>query len=121
MESQVGAAALDQSLDHAGLLDRMGGDEDLLREITGLFLEEYPTLVAQIDAGLVHLDPKQVEFAAHTLKGAVANFGMDAPTEAAYQLEQLGRRADLTGGVEALAVLENQLERLRVALLAFVR
>jgi hypothetical protein len=35
-------------IDRAVILDRVGGDEDLLREITAIFLEEYPALIEEI-------------------------------------------------------------------------
>ena len=103
-------------LDIAGLVDRVGGDESLLREITEIFLEEYPVLMSDIRGAIDSRDAVQLERSAHSLKGSVSNFGAADVTAAAYRLETLGRRCELGEAGEALLVLESQLERLRPAL-----
>ena len=82
-------------LDHAVALDRLGGDMELLRECAQLFLEEYPGLLKNIKGAVVARDSAALQRAAHTMKGAVANFGAHGAYEAAYQLELMGRRHDL--------------------------
>ena len=62
-------------LDRALALSRVGGDEDLLREIAGLFLDDYPNLVEKIKQALAANDARGLERASHSLKGSVANFG----------------------------------------------
>ena len=89
-------------IDRAGILDRVGGDEELLREITTIFLEEYPALIDEIQAAVSGRDARRLERAAHSLKGSVANFGAQAATQAAYRLETLGRRGELQDAAIAL-------------------
>jgi HPt (histidine-containing phosphotransfer) domain-containing protein len=103
-------------LDHTAMLDRVGGDMGLLREITAIFLSEYPTLLAEIRMGIIAGDARRVERAAHSLKGAVSNFAAHTVTQAAYQLEVLGRNARLEDAPAALATLESQLAALQPAL-----
>lgn len=88
------------------ILDRVGGDEELLREITEIFLSEYPELLQEIRDAIRAQDPRRLEHSAHTLKGSVSNFGAAAATEAAFQLEAMGRRGDLHDAHEALRALE---------------
>jgi two-component system, sensor histidine kinase and response regulator len=103
-------------IDRAVILDRVGGDEDLLREITAIFLEEYPALIEEIRTAVGNQDAEQLERAAHTLKGSVANFGAQAATQAAYRLEGMGRRGELHGSGSAFEELVSRFEQLHPAL-----
>ena len=49
------------SLDHAVVLERLGGDEALLQEVAQLFLEEYPALMSEICAAAQDGDARRVE------------------------------------------------------------
>ena len=93
------------NLNRAVALERVGGDEDLLREIAGLFLEDYPSLMTKIEQSVATGDAHNLERAAHTLKGSIANFGSDAAYQASFELEQIGRSKDLTRIHEAHARL----------------
>jgi HPt (histidine-containing phosphotransfer) domain-containing protein len=93
------------NLNRALALERVGGDEDLLREIAGLFLEDYPSLIRMIQQALAESDAHNLERAAHSLKGSIANFGSDAAYQAALDLEQIGRSNKLDGAADAYARL----------------
>ena len=93
------------NLNRALALERVGGDEQLLREIAVLFLEDYPSLITQIEKAVAESDAHNLERAAHSLKGSVANFGSDAAYQAAFDLEQMGRSKDLQNMHEAHARL----------------
>jgi two-component system sensor histidine kinase/response regulator len=107
-------------LDRQALLERVGGDDGLLREITKIFLEEYPTLLDEIRSAVAAGDAQRIERAAHSLKGAVANFGAAAATDAAYQMESVGRRGQIEQAPSALISLEFQFQLLRPALLELI-
>src|SRR5688572_27810512 len=79
------------NLDRAIALENVGGDFELLQEVARLFLDDYPTAMANIRAAVEARDAKAVERTAHYLKGALANFGAEATIRAAEHLEQLGR------------------------------
>jgi two-component system, sensor histidine kinase and response regulator len=93
------------NLNRALALERVGGDEELLREIAGLFLEDYPSLITKIEEAVAKQDAHNLERAAHSLKGSVANFGSDAAYQAALDLEQIGRSKNLANMHEALSRL----------------
>src|SRR5688572_30214330 len=114
-------AVLNESVDKAVVLDRLGGDETLLREITEIFLEEYPTLLEEIRAAVQAGDPGRLERSAHTLKGSVANFGAAQATRTAYRLEQIGREQHLDEAPAALRALELHFSALRPALVDMLR
>jgi two-component system, sensor histidine kinase and response regulator len=101
------------TVDRAILLDRVGGDEELLRELTTIFLDEYPDLMREIEVGLAAGDARRVEHAAHSLKGSVANFGAPDATQAAHGLETLARSGRLSDAPPAFALLVVEFERLR--------
>jgi len=93
------------NLNRALALERVGGDHDLLREIAGLFLEDYPSLITKIQQAVADGDANNLERAAHSLKGSIANFGSDAAYQAAFDLEQIGRNKNLEHAAEAYARL----------------
>jgi two-component system sensor histidine kinase/response regulator len=100
------------SLDHAMVLERLGGDEELLQEVAQLFLEEYPTLMSEMCSAAQGGDAHRLERAAHSLKGSIANFGVEPAVQAALNVENIGRSGDLTNAVNAyeqLAALMRQL------------
>src|SRR5688572_8557274 len=81
-------------IDVDAVLERVGGDDELLREIIDIFLEEYPGLVADIVSSLQNRDGHALERSAHTLKGSVSNFGARAAARAAHDLELMGRHCN---------------------------
>ncbi len=102
-------------------MDRVGGDVEFLKEIAGLFLDDCPKLLAEIRSAVTGGDARQLEYAAHTLKGSVANFGAEAARQAAFRLESLGRAGDLLPAPEAYSNLEDEIQRFTVALSALSR
>lgn len=100
-------------LDRAVALDRVGGDPKLLREIASLFLANYSQWLADLKQAAARGDALGVEHAAHGLKGSVANFGAEASVQAAFAIEQMGRKRDLAEVEKALNTLELALAALR--------
>lgn len=90
-------------------LDRVGGDEELLREVAQLFLQEYPSLLCQLEEAVAHDDAGRVMETAHTMKGSLATLGAEAGTQIALQLETMGRHRTLTGSRETCRALVAQL------------
>ncbi len=97
-------------------LQGIGGDMDLLREIAGLCLEEYPKLLVEVRAAISAQNAKALEHSAHTLKGVVSNFAAENARKAALALELIGRNGNLADSPAALVTLESELAALRPAL-----
>ena len=97
-------------------MTRVGGDLNLLREIAGLFLKECPGLMTQIQDAIVAGDASRLRRAAHTLKGAVGNFGAIPTFEAALKLEMMGQSGDLHAAKEACLALEAEIASLKPAM-----
>lgn len=87
-------------------MDRVGGDAELLKELAGLFIEEYPQLMGELQAAVAAGDADRIERTAHGLKGAVANFGAQQAVEVALQMEQLGKRGTLEPAADLLRALD---------------
>jgi len=100
-------------VDRAALLSRLEGDVRLLTEIVDLFLETAPRLMRDIKEALQSKNAGKLERAAHTLKGAVSNFGARPAFEAAFQMEQHGRRGDLRAARRAWRPMEKEMVRLK--------
>jgi len=93
--------------DRQALSARLMGDEDLLREIIAVFLEDMPK---QLQALKKHIDRHDAGSAgnqAHAVKGAAANVGGMAFSAAAGEMEKAGK----AGRPEEIAALMPELER----------
>jgi signal transduction histidine kinase/DNA-binding response OmpR family regulator len=77
----------------ARVLARVGGDRQLLAEISRLFVEDAPRHLERIRHAIDARDGESLRRAAHGLKGAAANFDADSVVEAARELEEIGRTA----------------------------
>lgn len=99
-------------IDLEAALGRVGGDLELLREVAQLFLGDYPNNIAEIRQAITEQNANALERGAHTLKGAVANFGAATTVAAAFALEKIGRSGDLTTAQSTLLNLEAALAAL---------
>jgi len=117
--SPAPAAALVEPapLDEEALREHFG-DDALLKEVAGVFVETCPTWQAEIRAAVEAQDAAKVRITAHTIKGAVSHFGAQDAYEAAHQLEQMGKGGQLQDAPAACAALERALQRLQSALQA---
>ncbi len=75
----------------------------------------------KIQDALAHNDGKELERAAHTLKGTLGNFSAGPAFAAAHKLEMLGRAADLANVVEVHGKLEKEVKRLQTEMASFRR
>jgi HPt (histidine-containing phosphotransfer) domain-containing protein len=117
----LGAIARDPIFDLGAALTRVGGDEDLLKELIVVFVEEYPGWIADLKAAMVAADAPWVRRAAHTIKGAVDNCGAGSAFDAAFRLERMAGEGRLAGADEAVAALDQEIKRLLPALTAYAR
>jgi len=105
------------TLDEREVLARLGHDKGLVREIATIYREKSPAWRVEIERALAARDGPALARAAHSLKGAVANFGAEPATLAAAALEEAAR----TGAGEAperWRALLRELDRFEQALAA---
>jgi CheY-like chemotaxis protein len=105
-------------LDRSQILNRMGGDEELLKELVTIFLDDYPKLLSQISEAIQRGDSEALHRAAHALKGSVSNFGANWAVDAAFDLEMTGRIGDMGIAPAKLMVLEKALDLVRREMVA---
>ncbi len=108
-------------LDRADLLERVEGDADLLSEMVTLFRQGRPAQLAAVRRAVAAGDARALENAAHALKGMVSNFAARRATEAALQLERMGREGNLLRAAEGFTLLEKEIERLESLLIELSR
>ena len=109
---------VDEVIDKTAILARLDGDEELLKELGGLFLNDCPTLMKDVRDAASTQDSKALERTSHTLKGSIGNFCATSAYEAALKLEMMGRAGDMSNVVQALEALEYEIPRLQRALSA---
>ncbi len=93
-------------------MEQVGGDREILKEIIGIYCEEYPKQLLQIQQAIDKNDTAVVGEVAHTIKGAVGNFGAKSAFEAALYLEKIGKSKDLSVALSAFGALKEKLEQL---------
>ena len=102
--------------DKAEALERLGGDEELLRELCQIFLQESPKLLEKLRRAIVDSDARGVMCAAHSLKGELGYLGAGRATQTAQQLEDMGHENNLSLAGATLDVLEHEMAGLCLAL-----
>ena len=100
------------TLDYSLALERVGGDEALLREIAQLFLDEYPELMQSLKKAVTDGQAEEVYRAAHTLKGSLGTLAAETAFQCALRLETMGRQRDLAEAAAGLSSLAESLAKL---------
>jgi two-component system sensor histidine kinase/response regulator len=108
------------TLDRQGLLNRVNGDHELLREIATLFAEDTPVMLAQIKQAIRSRNAAEIERSGHRLKGALKNLGAKTAADLAFELECQGRERQLDGVDKIFGKLEQEIPRLHAELEALL-
>ena len=109
------AAALDPiAVD--SLLEMIGNDPEMVREIVDAFLEDAPDRLAEIATGLAEGDATVVRRAAHTLKANGLTFGALGFAEACRELEDAAGSGTLNGAAPMAAEVERSWSAVRPAI-----
>jgi signal transduction histidine kinase/CheY-like chemotaxis protein len=114
--TQAKSAAEATSWNRAEALDRIGGDEELLRDLCNIFLEESPKLMRKLRQAAAAGDSDGVMQAAHSLKGEAGYLSAKGTSHAARQLEEMGHNKDLSRAGDTLAALEREMASLHLDL-----
>ena len=98
------------------LLHHLDGNTELLRDMAKVFLETTPGMLADLRAAIDQKDCRQLERAAHTLKGSLSYLAATHAVGTAQTLEHMGRAGELSNAAESYAALERHLQGLWQAL-----
>jgi len=104
--------------DREEMLERLGGDTELLTDVLVVFLEECPRMMQEIRAAVDQGDPTSVRRTAHSIKGALLNISAAPAAAEADQLEQLGADERLAETAVVLDQLQSEIDRLEPVLAA---
>jgi two-component system sensor histidine kinase/response regulator len=111
----------DEVLDTPGLLDRVDGDLDFVRELALGLRDDRPRWLDELQSGLASHDAARVEHAAHAICGSAANLGGRRAAALAREIETRAHAGDLAPCGAMLAGLAGALEQLEHALLGLDR
>jgi PAS domain S-box-containing protein len=105
-----------EPVDRDTLLDRLGGDSQLLNELIQIYLSQSPSLLAAARRALQEKNARELAQAAHTIKGSAGNFLARATVETADRLEAFAKARDFSRARETMSALGREMERLDQAL-----
>jgi two-component system, sensor histidine kinase and response regulator len=108
--------ALECYVDMAELLARVDNDRELVVELLTLFQKDFPRLLDELHAAIDAGNPNQVEKAAHTLKGMLANLSIKHADQLAASVEIAAR----AGGAQEIQKAMADFDREETGLLAAV-
>lgn len=97
-----------------------GDNDEFLREIAGIFLEDTPQRIAELEQGLVAGDVSKFTRAAHSIKGSSANLGAMALRTAAEKLEHQARTNGIGDVASLVAQVKAEFDRAQAALLTLI-
>lgn len=88
-----------------------GDNDEFLREIAGIFLEDTPQRIAELDSALATGDASKFTRAAHSIKGSSSNLGASTLRAAAEKLEHHARTHGLSDVAALVADVKTQFGR----------
>ena len=98
------------------LLKSVGGDKKLLGAMIRTFLRDTPKRLTQLESAIRLNRPDILASVAHALKGSVAIFRATAAQHYAEQLQESGRRRELSGAAHVLNLLKEEIAKVEVNL-----
>ncbi len=111
-ESSKTAAPIDEER----FLFLMGGDEELVRRISELFLESCPVRLREVEEALASGDTEGARHAAHGLKGSTANIAAGRGRALAEELERAVKEGRLDDASHRLLELKEEFASVEVYL-----
>lgn len=112
---------MSEVFDASALMERVDEDVEFLEETVSMLDEDSPGLLEEIRAAVSGRDAAALVKAAHALKGMLANFCAASAESAARELETMGREERLNDVEQAFERAEQETQKLRAALLAFLQ
>ena len=95
------------------LLDRLDGNEELIREIVEVFLKDIPLQMGKLKAALQNGEKAVIQLQAHTIKGAAANINAELMRQAAWEVEKAAKEENWEKVPSLVQTLEKRFEELQ--------
>ena len=94
------------AIDIARALQGLEGNEELLKDLASMFVEDAPIILDQLKVAMTTNNAAQVRTAVHSLKGLISTFYATSSVEIAQRLEDCAAEGNLDeflhGGLEQL-------------------
>ncbi len=94
------------------ILNSLGIDDEILKEIVVSFLNTVQKQMANIKESITKNDSASLYTSAHTLKGVISNFSKSNVLETASKLEIMGRQKDMSNVNETFNIFTKEIETL---------
>jgi len=120
-KSKGGIMKIEDVINRGELSERLDGDMELFRELAELFFDDSRKLMDNIQEAIREGSEEKLRKSAHTIKGSVSNFSAQAPFDAAYDLENIGRKGEMDKAQACFDVLKGSIEKLREAMELLVK
>ena len=114
-----GGPAAASTFDRTATLDRLNGNEALLADVIGLFLDDCPARLRAIKAAVDARDSESIRLEAQGLKGAAGNLSALGLFNAAQILERIGAEARIDAAGAAWRLLSTEASQVLDALRHF--
>jgi two-component system sensor histidine kinase/response regulator len=101
------------------MLSRLDGDMELAMQLAAIFVDEYAGMVERLRDAVAGGSAEEIRRAAHAVKGSISNFVEGGPTASAFELETMGRNADVANAPRLLDRLEREIAALAACLRSF--
>ena len=96
-------------IDRTALLESVGNDLELIRDLLGVFEDYYPAKLAKLKNAVAENDFGQLREVSHQLKSAVSSFHSTKAHQMAATLEDKGRAQELDDVVAITQAFEWEL------------
>ncbi|RMF60968.1 MAG: response regulator, partial [Calditrichaeota bacterium] len=107
------------SFNPTSFMELCDGDRDFAEELIALFQDNSRMLLEEIKSAILERDSQKLQSTAHTLKGAVANFGASAAQSSAREMELLAKSQNWKAIEHQLDILSKELQKLNAELKVF--
>ena len=98
-----------------------GDNDEFLREIIGIFLQDTPQRITELEQSLVASDQPRFTRAAHSIKGSSSNLGALALRAVAERLEHQSKQSGVAGLEPMIAELKSEFAQATAALEQIVK
>ncbi len=98
------------------LMDRLENDQEFFLELIGIFLEDMPVRLKELETAVNGKNNDQIQKAAHTIKGLAANLEAGAMKEIALEIETGCAKLDKAGLDARIKELQDRFDALKSVL-----
>ncbi len=102
--------------DKASVMERMGGDEAIIKIISEAFLGDIPKQILILKSFVEIGDAVGSRNQVHRIKGAAANVGGERLREIGYRMEELAKQGDLSAVSALIPALEKEFAELKLVM-----